>query len=224
MESTPKPQPAPGPRPTASPQPTTEPPARPSDAVKRPASRPPRPGTTIQRSDRENRRKAILLATPLPPPRPRRRSCVAAATRGRPSSRPFAGTNSGAPSTPVGVTKPGQVPPGQPPAAAAVSTGPPTASRVPPPAGLSRPPAGSRQSPSAEPAGRPSPSGPDSRQSRSQMVDVELGDGTHIQVPLITALLGRKFRTRTATGRWIVRFDHRGRPRCVRRLNEASSV
>lgn len=47
-------------------------PAIPSDPSA-PKPRPPRVGTVIQRSDRENARKAALLAAPPPPPPPRHR-------------------------------------------------------------------------------------------------------------------------------------------------------
>ncbi|XP_067216865.1 uncharacterized protein [Linepithema humile] len=232
-ETTPDSQPTPGPRPTPSPQPTAEPPAKPPDAPKRPVSWPPRPGTSVQRSDRENRRKAILLLALLPPPKPRRRSCVATAVRSRPLTRPPTGAspgNSPGPATPDSppafvtgpdkavVPAPGSTTPGTSPVGTGPSRPPPRLIRRPVPARPAStfgpampdpPPAGSGQPALTRSVGL----GP--RQPGTQVVTLALGDGTKVEVPILTAILGRKYRILTATGRWIIRFDRRGRPRSV---------
>ncbi|XP_025266771.1 extensin-like [Camponotus floridanus] len=79
------PTPAPPTTTPPTPAPAESPPATPSPGRPR---RPPRPGTSVQRSVRTNQRKAVLLATP-PEVKPRHRGRVAALVKPRPdTSRP----------------------------------------------------------------------------------------------------------------------------------------
>nr|XP_012216523.1 PREDICTED: transcription initiation factor TFIID subunit 4-like [Linepithema humile] len=79
---------------TDPPGPTAAPP--PTDSNPRPACRLPRPGTSVQRSNRESRRKVIMLASPPPPRWPR--------SRGRRHAQPTPGPTAGRhePSDPIG--------------------------------------------------------------------------------------------------------------------------
>ncbi|GAB1867791.1 hypothetical protein CAJAP_08870 [Camponotus japonicus] len=139
---------------------------------------PPKPGTTVQRSDREQARKAaIFLATP-----PRARGPPATAPR-----RQRTGTSA----------PPGRVRQPTPSTATRPGTAPPTSVAIPVCAAATRP--------TADP-------------TLSPPVLVHLPDGGTSEVPHYAAHKSRKFHVRTATGRWLVRFDHLGRQRSCRRL------
>jgi len=49
-------------------------------------------------------------------------------------------------------------------------------------------------------------------------VRVHLPNGETIEVPYFAAHKSRKYRARTPTGRWLIRFDHRGRQRSCKRV------
>lgn len=50
---------------------------------------------------------------------------------------------------------------------------------------------------------------------------VTLNDGQTVAVPHHAAHVSRRYKVRTPTGRWVIRFDRYGRPRMNRRLDEA---
>ncbi|XP_025263735.1 uncharacterized protein LOC112637716 [Camponotus floridanus] len=50
-------------------------------------------------------------------------------------------------------------------------------------------------------------------------IPVRLGDGTVVEVPAGSAIIGRRYKVRTASGRWVIRFHPDGRPRAARRLD-----
>jgi len=52
-------------------------------------------------------------------------------------------------------------------------------------------------------------------------VTVQLPTGETVEVPHAAAHIGRRYRARTNTGRWVIRFDHRGRQRSVKRMSDA---
>jgi len=184
----------------------------------------PRPGTSVQRSDADQRRKAIWLASP-PPIAPKRRRLTG--TQARPPPPPATQARE----TRL-ATLARRAPPGRPTVAA-----------------ISRPRSGSPESTTgaariirsalqavtqqARPTAAetattrattpPAPTRPQPATSTTQAtgsgdtVRVTLGDGHTVDVPLLAALRYRKYRAWSPTGRWIVRFDQRGQPRSVRR-------
>ncbi|XP_025264877.1 gibberellin-regulated protein 14-like [Camponotus floridanus] len=222
---------------TTPPTPAKPPPATPSPGRSR---RPPRPGTSVQRSDQANRRKAIILTTP-PEIKPRRRGRIAALADPRSAnSRPPAArtgkastarppttgphTSTGAPRTRPTNTGPYTTRPAivGPPTARPANTGPPTTRP------MTADPATARPTTVGPPIARPATTGPSTpvgppairpqtaRPPIAGTIPVRLGV---VEVPAGSAIIGRRYKVRTASGRWVIRFHPDGRPRAARRLD-----
>ncbi|XP_025266338.1 vegetative cell wall protein gp1-like [Camponotus floridanus] len=230
-----------GPTPTTTPPtPAKPPPATPSPGRSR---RPPRPGTSIQRSDQANRRKAIILTTP-PEIKPRRRGRIAALADPRSAiSRPPAARTSKAstarpPNTEAHTATRAPMPRPtntEPCTARPATVGPPTARPAKPGPPTTRPttagPAIIRPATVGSPTARPATTGPSTpagppatrpqtaRPPIAGTIPVRLGDGTVVEVPAGSAIIGRRYKVRTASGRWVIRFHPDGRPRAARRLD-----
>ncbi|GAB1861626.1 hypothetical protein CAJAP_02705 [Camponotus japonicus] len=86
---------------TKDPPPPNPPPPLPTMSTSRPErteQRPPRVGTSIQRSDAINRRKAVWLTTPSPPPPTTRRRQPVPTRRSSATAKPLPGPSTSAPS------------------------------------------------------------------------------------------------------------------------------
>ncbi|KMQ87872.1 hypothetical protein RF55_12719 [Lasius niger] len=177
------------PRPVNPPKPSAEP------DIRKPAKLP-RPGTSVQRSDADQRRKAIFLMSP-PPPRPKRRS----ATTTRPTPAPGA-------APPTRPTPPSRPPPFQPTPPA------PTRTSI---CAISRPGVSS-------PTVTSTSAGSNSGNRTPPPILVALADGHTVAVPFYSATISRRFRATSPTGRWLIRFDRRSQPRMIRRLEDKKGV
>ncbi|KAL6416590.1 hypothetical protein ACFW04_012094 [Cataglyphis niger] len=165
----------------------------------------PRVGTIVQRADREQRRRrAILLETPPPPPR-RSRGLSGTHFRRRP-----------APATP---TSPQGTDPRLRPRTPRHDRGS-RGRRRPSPATptVSRGVDPDLGSPGREPVVATTSRG-DMEAALPPPVRVTLPTGEVAEVPHFAAHILRNYRMRVLSGKWLIRFDHHGRPRSSRQLS-----
>lgn len=164
------------------------------------------PGLRIQRGDRDNRRKAIILATPPPPPPSRARARKRAKEAPKPlivhRRRPSELSDRPANTPVIRCHAAAEAPP---PTPAPTAVPPPTPAPLPTPT----PP------PTPTPATtRPTPGPP---ASRGRLIPITLGPGLRVMVPHAAIHHRRYFKTNTPQGTWVIRFDRSGRPRSIRR-------
>ncbi|XP_011698837.1 PREDICTED: formin-like protein 14 [Wasmannia auropunctata] len=181
----------------------------------------PRVGTYIQRGDAETQRRARFLATPPPPrqPRSRYRQRPTAVPR-RPAPAPAHKTIDRGESSRAVLAKAAATPP--------TAHGPPARRPCPP-----RPAPASSQPPipprpvtchavtighgtRAQPPPTRAPPVPTHREAGA--VKVPLPRGGAVLVPYSAVFRNRRYRAENAQGRWLIRFDHQGGIRTVKKL------
>ncbi|XP_036138435.1 basic proline-rich protein-like [Monomorium pharaonis] len=187
----------------------------------------PRRGTSIQRSDADQRRKASFLAQ-LPPPPPRGRRTrrklpegypakVPAAPLSTPPAPPPPAPHRAAPPRPLAAITPQLItPPPAPPTAPPIAS-PPALPTAPP---IASPPTPPTTPPPAPPhhgyrTVRPTPLFPNGTSPAPPMgytppVRVALPNGRVVAVPFHAAVVRRKYRVTDTGDRWIICFDRRG--------------
>ncbi|KAL6416704.1 hypothetical protein ACFW04_011466 [Cataglyphis niger] len=174
------------------------------DTPDRTRARLPRVGTSVQRADREQHRKrAMLLETPPPPPK---------RSRGPPGTRTCRRSTAATPTSPQntnprprppaprrdrGLRGRQRPPPATPTESCSVGPDPLLPGRVPVIATVSQGDMG----PALPPP-----------------VRITLPSGEVAEVPHFAAHISRHYRVHVLSGRWLVRFNHQGRPRSSRQL------
>lgn len=204
----------------------------------------PKIGSSIQRGDTASRRRAILLAEPIPP-RPARRRNTGVGEKRRPPpktklerswdfKRPVPAAPVNREQQQPGLTPSMALPPTQPaattreqkqprfaPIGAAPSTErsrlwkrpePPSTTIV---AATTVVPAG--QNPSGIVAATTIMPSTQKPAGEAITITVRLPTGEEIPVPFFPGARNKKYRIRTGSGKWVVRFDNIGRPRYFRR-------
>lgn len=202
----------------------------------------PKVGTSIQRGDADNRRRALFLAEP-PPPRPPRGRTKAATkrpatpavhqSRGTPKpaegpastqeARPPTGSSGTprprvTPTRPPGTSTSGARParsrPERKPQRAAAPTAAPACAAI-----SATVTVRSTAAPRTAQADRSVPPGPQrTRSPTGKPLPVSLPTGERVLVPHAAVHRNRKYRARTESGRWLLRFDPQGRLKMCRRL------